>query len=188
MSALMIRNGAEIASAIAAAHVVDGEFDLLDGGHAAERFIRRMIISFIGECVNAVELFLFKGERRWILNHDLFAVALDDRLAAHRVVLVLLDAAGARVCEIALGRFCFDFLKGLAFHGIGNVCIIVCVNGVSRAADIVHHGDELAFIEPLCDLHDLMLTHAEHQKIRIRIHENGGAHGVIPIVIVGKTA
>ena len=60
-SALMVRDRAEITSAVATANVVDGEFDFLDGRNTAERFIERMIISFVGKLVDRVKLVLLEG-------------------------------------------------------------------------------------------------------------------------------
>ena len=97
-SALVVSDGAEIASAVAAADMVDGEFDFFDGGNTAERFIRRMIISFVGKIENVIELFCFERRRRGILNDDFFAVALNDRFASYGIVFILLNTAGARIC------------------------------------------------------------------------------------------
>lgn len=69
-AALVIRDGAEIARAVATANVIDGEFDLLDGGNTAKRFIGRVIISFVGKLINRIKLVLFERERRRILNDN----------------------------------------------------------------------------------------------------------------------
>ena len=149
LSALVICDRAEIARAVAATHVVNGEFYFFDRGNAAHGFIGGVIISFIRECINAVEFFLLQGEGRRILHDNLFAVALDDRFAAHSIVLILLNTAGARISEVTFGGLCLHFFKRLTFYGIGNIGIIARVYGISRAADIMHHGDVFAFVRRL---------------------------------------
>lgn len=111
---------------------------------------------------------------------------LNHGFSAHGVVLVLFGAAGARVSEISLRRSGFDLLEGGTFHGIGNIDVFICRNGVGGAADIVHHADGLPVCKAAGDLRYLMLSHAEHEKIRAGIDENGGTHRVVPVVVMGK--
>ena len=56
-----------------------------------------MRLPHVGQLVNGIEFFRGQGRLGRILDHHPVAVALDDRLAPHRIVLVLLDAAGDRV-------------------------------------------------------------------------------------------
>ncbi len=49
-------------------------------------------------------------------------------------------------------------------------------------------GKILTCPQPARDLHHLLLSHPEHQKISSRIDENGASYAVFPPVIVSKTA
>ena len=91
VSSLMERQRAEVARAEAAAVVDDGELHLLNSGHAAERFVGRMISSHIRQRINVVHL--FGGQRLCgrVLHKDALAVPLEDGLAAHRILFVVLD-------------------------------------------------------------------------------------------------
>lgn len=145
-----------------------------------------MVIPFIRQFIDAVKLRGFERGRGRILHDDFFAVPLNHGFPAHGVVLVLLGAAGTRVGEIALRRFGFDYLERGTFHGIGNIDIFICRNGVGCAADIVHHADGLPVCKAVGDFRYLMLSHTEHEKVRAGIDENGGTHRVVPVVVMGK--
>src|SRR5271157_198167 len=53
----------------------------------------------------------------------------------------------------------------------------------SRAPDAY---EILTRLQPARDFHNLLLSHAEHQKISPRINENGTPYTIFPPVIVGK--
>ena len=48
--------------------------------------------------------------------------------------------------------------------------------------------DRFAVCKAVRDLADLMLAHAEHEKIGIGIKEHRGANGIVPVIIVRETA
>ena len=96
-SALMEGQGAEAASAEAAAVVDDRELDLLDGGNAAERLVHRVILLCVRKLGDAVELLCFERHRRGIYDKITPVVLLDERPAAHGVVLGVLKARRVRV-------------------------------------------------------------------------------------------
>ena len=91
VASLMERERAEVARAEAATVVDDGELHLLNGRYAAERFIRRMIVTHVRQRVNMVHL--LRGQRLCgrVLHKDALAVPLENRLAAHGILFVVLD-------------------------------------------------------------------------------------------------
>ena len=99
--ALMIGQGAEVAGPEAAPVVSDGEAHLLDARHPAQRLVAGVIRPLVGQLVHPVEGFRVQHGHGRVLHHDGIAVALDDGLAPHLVLLVLLDAAGYGVLPLA---------------------------------------------------------------------------------------
>ena len=98
---LMERQRAEVARAEAAAVVDDGELHLLNGGHAAERFVGRMVSSHIRQRINVVHLLGGQRLRGRILHKDTLAVPLEDGLAAHSILLVVLDFDRTGIVRLA---------------------------------------------------------------------------------------
>ena len=169
-TSLMVCDRAEIARPIATSNVVDGEFDFFYGRDTAERFVRRMISSFVRKLIDMVKFFGFKRKRGRVLYDDLFAVALNDCFTADGVVLVLLDTARARICEISFRRLCLDLVKRRTFHRGGNIGIFICGDCISGSENIVHHGDRFSVLQTVSNFRDLVFAHAEHQKIGVGIH------------------
>ena len=115
VASLMERQRAEVARAEAAAVVDDGELYLLNGGYAAECLIRRMIITHVRQRVNMVHL--LRGQRLCgrVLHKDALAVPLENRLAAHGILFVVLDFDRTGVVRLAgadiLVRRTFDRIE-----------------------------------------------------------------------------
>ena len=112
---LMEGERAEVARAEAAAVVDDRELHFLNGGHAAQRFIGRVIGAHIGQSIDVVHLRGGQGPRGRVLDEHALAMALQERLAAHRVLLVILQLDRAGVVRFAHAHIliggAFDRLK-----------------------------------------------------------------------------
>ena len=96
-SALMERQRAEIAGAEAAAAGGQAELNLGNRGHAAQRFVARVIRAAVGKIVDFVHLLLGKRLLRRILDDEfVIGVRLQQPLCRKRVgVLVLqIEALG----------------------------------------------------------------------------------------------
>ena len=131
---LMESERAEVARAEAAAVVDDGELHLLNRGYAAQRLIGRVVGSHIGQRVDVVHLFGGQGLRGRVLDHHAPAVVLQKRLAAHMVLLVVLQLDRAGV----VGLVCADILIGRALDCVERQPVRV-VRHICRAAHAHAH-------------------------------------------------
>ena len=111
---LMEGERAEVACTKAATVVDNGELHLLDRRHTAQRFIGRVVGAHIRQGVDVVHLFGGQGLRRRVLDHHAPAVALQERLAAHVVLFVVLQLDRAGV----VGLIGADILIGRALDGL----------------------------------------------------------------------
>ncbi len=175
---------AEVARAEAAAVVDDGELHLLDGGHAAERLIGRVVGALVWQGVDAVHLLRGERARGRVLHEHAFAVALQEGAAVHKILLVvlLLNRAGI-VRLVRAGR-----LVGGAL-GRGERQAVRAVRQIGHAA----HADAgrrpgFAVLQVVREREDGMLAHAVHQAVRRRGFQDGGHDAVRPVVVMRKTA
>ena len=136
----MERERAEVARAEAAAVVDDGELHLLNGGHAAQRLIRRVIGAHIGQGVDVVHLRGGQRQGGRVLDEHAPAVALQERPAAHMVLLVVLQLDRAGIggfagAYVLVGRALdrvFDVRRvvrhvGRAAHAHAGICALFAV-------------------------------------------------------------
>ena len=130
VASLMERQRAEVARAEAAAVVDDGELYLLNGRHAAYSLIRRVIIAHIRQRVNVIHL--LGGQRLCgrILHENALAVPLENGLAAHGILLVVLDFDRTGVVRLAGA----DILVRGTFDRI-ILQIVRIMHHIGRAAD-----------------------------------------------------
>ncbi len=174
-AALVKGEGAEVAGAKAAAHVGNGKFDLRKRGNAALRVVDGMPFALVGQGVHAVQFFAGKGHVGPVLQEVALAVFLAEGPPAHGVLFVVLRFEGAGVGGAVGG----DFLHGgqherprgrLGNHHAG--------------AGNAHIRDGTALLHPFCHAQDGAFAHAEHERVRARVHQAGIAHAVVPIVVV----
>ena len=183
VAALMERDGAEIAGPKAAPVVGQGKFHLPDGGNAARGFVGGVIVPLVGQLSDGVQFLSGKGQRRRILHQQPLSVLLHHGAPGDMVLLLQLDAAGA-----GIGLF---ILRDLIEGGTGDRRIrkrLLQPAEIAGPPDIVHGGGVLPGGHPRGDLGQRMLPHAEAEQVGARFLQNGGAHGVIPVIVVGKAA
>ena len=184
VASLMERERAEVARAEAAAVVDDGELHLLNGGYAAERFVGRMISSHIRQRVNMVHLFGGQWLCGRVLHKDALAVPLENRLAAHGILFVVLDFDRTGVVRLAGA----DILVRGTFDRI-ILQIVRIMHHIGRAADSLARVCALfAVLEVVCQLNDRVLAHAEHHAVRAGGFQNGRHNTVSPVIVVCKSA
>ena len=184
VASLMERKRAEVARAEAAAVVDDGELYLLNGGYTAERLIRRMIVTHVRQRVNMVHL--LRGQRLCgrVLHKDALAVPLENRLAAHGILFVVLDFDRTGVVRLAGA----DILVRGAFDRI-ILQIVRIMHHIGRAADSLACVCALfAVLEVVCQLNDRVLAHAEHHAVCAGGFQNGRHNAVGPVIVVRKSA
>ena len=174
-------DGAEVAVAKAAAVLDDRELDLLDGVHPAQRLIGGVIGAGEGQVEYAVQLLPGEGGHRRIL-HQVVGVGLllHDGLAVDRVLPFGLDLVGLGVALLVLR----DLVEGGAGHTV--LWNLILGTQVAGAADVADFVDVLARLELLGELGNHLFTHAVQQQVGLRVDKDGGAHRVVPVVVVGK--
>ena len=181
LPSLVEGDGAEVAVAKAAAVLDDRELDLLDGVHSAQRLIGGVIGAGEGQVEYAVQLLPGEGGHRRIL-HQVAGVGLllHDGLAVDRILPFGLDLVGLGVALLVLR----DLVEGGAGHAVlGDLVLGAQVAG---AADVADFMDVFACLELLGELGNHLFTHAVQQQVGLRVDEDGGAHRVVPVVVVGK--
>ena len=181
MPPLVEGDGAEIAGAEAPPVMGEGKLHLFYGGHAALLFVAGVIPPFIGQLRHRIQLRRFQRQRRRGLHQVLLPVLLHDGPPRHMVLLLQLQAAGT-----GMGLF---ILRNLIEGGAGNG--IFGQRGgkgakITGPPDIPHPGGMLPPFHAVGYFGDGMLPHAVNQQIRAAFRQNGGPHGVIPVVVVGK--
>ena len=184
VASLMERERAEVARAEAAAVVDDGELHLLNGRYAAERLIRRMIVTHVRQRVNMVHLLSGQRLRGRVLHEDALAVPLENRLAAHGILFVVLDFDRTGVVRLAGA----DILVRGTFDRI-ILQIVRIMHHIGRAADSLARIRALfAVLEVVRQLNDRVLAHAEHHAVRAGGFQNGRHNTVSPVIVVRKSA
>ena len=175
-------DGAEVAPAEAPPVLDDGELHLPDGGHPAHRLIDRVVAAGIGQGVDLVQLPADQGLGGQVLHQVLFALLLDDDLAADTVLVVHLDAAGFGVGQLVRGHL---FVAGALDIAGGQV---VEVGHIAGAGQIGDGGDVLPGGQAAGDGGGLPLPHAEADQVAAGVLGDAGQDGVQPVVVVGEAA
>ena len=173
-------DGTEVAVAEAAAVVGDRELHLLNGGHTALLVVHGVGASGVGQPVDGIQLLLRQTQRRRILHQHLVAVALNDDLSGDLVLLVVLLAGRLGVCPLVPADLCKVRTLHRTPWGVDRI------GEVTGATDSRDAGDGDSLRQLLRQFCDLVFSHAVHEQIRTAVHQNGRAHTVIPVVIVGK--
>ena len=175
--------GAEIARPEAAPVVGDGEAHLLNGGNAPHLVIHGVGLPDIGQLGHPVHLRRGQGGGGGIDDEEAVSVLLEDGFAYHRVVLQILGHIGPGIGGLVGGHL----LKGGDLHlGIDALAGVAGGHtGAPHVGDLLHRG---AGGEAGQDLHRGPLPHAIGQDVRLGVKEDGAAHLVLPVVIVGEAA
>ena len=178
---LMKGQGAEVAPAEAAPIVGDGEPHLLDGRHRL--FVHGVHLPHEGQVVEPVQLLSGQGALGRVGDEIAPLTGLHHAAATDGVVFVILQLCGLGVGFLVLPHA----LVGGRGHGaIDAFCRIRSDERRAPHIGDVPHRDFLG--EPAGDLFRGRFSHAVHQQIRRRVKEDGAAHLVVPVVIVGKAA
>ena len=173
--------GAEVAGPEAAPVVGDGEAHLLNGGHAPHVVVHGVGLPHIGELGHPVHLRCGEGHGRGIDQQQVPAVALEDGLAHEGVVLVILDHVGPGVVLLAGGHL---LERGNLHLGVGAHTRVPNGHaGAPHVGDLLHRS---AGGQSGDDLHRGLLPHAVGEDVRLGVKEDGPAHLVLPVVVVGK--
>ena len=178
---LVERDGAEVAPAETAAVVHKRKLHFLDGRHTALGRIAGMPGAHIGKLIHSVELRAVKRESRRVLHQKQLSVLLQQPFAAHGVLFILLFPAGDGVLPLGSAHL----LIARAIHGRAGL-ILRGGDEITGAANVAQRGNRLPRCQPIGDLHRLALSHAEGEKIRTGFQQDGGADGVVPVIIMGE--
>ena len=177
---LMEGQGAEIAPAEAPPVVGDGEAHLLDGGHAALRVVHGVDLPGVGQLGHRVQLLPGEGHGGGIDHQGTVPVALEDGLAPDGVVLLVFDLGGQGVVPLVRDhRF-----KGRDGDALAGADGLPC--GVGGAPDVRQVFHRFSLGETMGDLPGGPLAHAVDQQVRLGVKEDGAAHRVVPVVVVGE--
>ena len=179
-AALVQLDGAEVAPSKAPPVLDDGELHLPDGGHPAHGLVDGVVAAGIGQGVDLVQLPADQGFGRQVLDQVLFALLLDDDLAADHVLVIHLDAAGLCIGHLVRGHL----LEAGALHiPVGQVVEVGHVAGAGHVGDAL---DGLPCRQAAGDLDGLVLPHAKADEVAPGVLGDAGQDGVQPVVIVGK--
>ena len=175
--------GAEVARPEAAPVVGHGEAHLLDGRHAPHLVIHGVGFPDVGQLGHEVQFGSGERHGRRIDHQQPVAVALEDGLSPDGVVLLILDLVGLGIRPLIRGYR----LKGRALHlWIGTRRRIFGNKGGSLY--ICNLPDGRSGGQTGRNFPGGALSHAVDQQIRLAVEEDGAAHLVLPIVVVGKAA
>ena len=175
--------GAEVARPEAAPVMGDREAHLLDGRDAPHLVVHRVGLPDIGQLGHPVHLRRGQGGGGGIDDEEPVPVLLEDGPAHHCVMLQILRHVGPGIGGLVGGHL----LKGGDFHlGIGaHAGMAGGHTGAPHVGDLLHRG---AGGEAGQDLHRGPLPHAIGQDVRLGVKEDGAAHLVLPVVVVGEAA
>ena len=173
--------GAEFTGAETPAVVDDGEADLFNGRNTSQRVVGRVRLPLVGQFRHVVQLRRGQRGHRGIDDEIPLPMGLDHRPAPDRVVFVVLRQIGGGVGPFVSGN-CF---KGSYLHrreraGVG------ASGGKAGAFYSGDPGRRRALHQESGDLQSGLLAHAVHQQIRLRVEQEGPAHLVVPVVIMGE--
>ena len=174
-------DGTKGAAAKTAAHQRDRILDHLE--RRDRLTISRMRLPRVGQAVDAVHRRLRQGKTGRIADYGLSAVPLND---APRIVGIglVMDQAGG----LGKGRFvAADGLvrgnhQGVFRRRFGSA------GGVGYPPHIAQISYRLPLRQPGRDFQHGILPHAEDDQIRFGIQQNGAAHGVAPVIVMGQSS
>ena len=179
-SALMKGQRAEGAGPEAAPVTYKAEFDLLDGGHAAQFCVAGVPGALVGQIVDGVHLLHGQGLLRRVLHHEFLAVGFRQTLGGEGVTVAILDFEGLGVFFL-IG---FQFLKRR--KNDGGQALVQLAGPKHGAVDVGDVPDVHTGVQSLGNLHDALFPHAVHEKVGLTVKQNGALHALRPIIIVSK--
>ena len=171
--------GAEIAPAEAAPVVADGEPHLLDGGDALG--VHGMHLAGKGQVIEPVQRLPVQGTLGRIHQQPAALTLLQYRLAPDGVVLVILHLGGLGIGGLVVPHLLEGGTRHLmipAHRRVGDDA-----GGAADVGDVAHWRSRR---QTAGDLHRSALPHAVHQQVGGGVKQDGTAHLVVPVVIVGK--
>ena len=158
-----------------------GKFYLLDGGNTAYFLIDGMIVALVGQLCHRIQFFGGQRQSRRVLHQVLLPMLLHHSPAGHVILLFQLEAASAGISLFIL-RY---FIEGSTGDGIFRQGGRKGAK-IAGAADILHSGRVFSPGHAGGNFGHLVLAHPINQKIRTAFHQNGGAHRVVPVIIMSK--
>ena len=182
-SALMEGQCTERTGTETAAVADQTEFDLFDGGNAAESLIAGMIIPAVGKIIHGVHF--FRGQRllRGVLHHhQTMLIGFRQTLGGEWVAVRILHLEGFGIDPLVVQNF---LIGGENNGGQAVIQIVGLEHGAVDVGDVL---DIQTGVQSVGDFHHAALTHAVHQQVGLRVQKNGALHAVRQIVIVAQTA
>ena len=179
---LMKGQGTEITAADAPTVMSDRKTHLLNGRHAAHGIVHRVRFSHIGQLCDAIQLLGGQGHLGRVGHQPPVPVLLQDGLAPHRVVLLVLHLVGSGVSHLVRLHF---FIRGHLHPGIHTGFPLPC--GEAGASDGGDVTDRHTGVELCGNLQRGRLPHAVNEQIRSGVKQDRSAHLAAPVVIVSKS-
>ena len=185
-TALVKSKSAEIAVPVTAAVGGKAETDLTQSRHTARRVVHGVPGAHIGQGINIVHL--PHGERlcRRILNYKSpAAVGLIQALCLKRIRVRMLQCKAHCIGQLPL---LIGFTHALVIGQADSVVDVLfppcLIYGSVYICDVpyIHSAGQC-----IGNFHNTALSHSVGDQVRARLEQNGPAHAVRPVVIVGHT-
>ena len=173
---------AEIAGAEAAAAGGQAELNLGNRGHAAQRFVARVIHRMpcpaIRKCIDVVHFLLGQWLCRRILHNIHRSVRFRQPFSGKRIRIAVLHRKALRVDLLLASHLLIIRKKDCVINLLRTLCLIACP--VDKG-DILHCDPRL---QSVCNLYDRMLAHAVRNQVCSAVHEHRTFDRIRPVIIV----
>ena len=143
-----------------------------------------MIIPGIGQGKHIVQLLALQRQCRGVLDEVPSAGGLNQRPSTGKIVFVLLDKG-----RLGIGLFILPHrLEGGQGQGIFKTALRGILGkeaGAANVPDLIYRDP---LFQPLGDLGHGSFAHAVGKQVGTAVLQNGAAHCIIPVIVVGKPA
>ena len=181
---LVVGEGAKRAGAKAAPVAGDGEAHRLQGRDNLA--VRGMGLAGERKLIDCIQLCGCQGQGRPVLDDDRLGMGLDDRSTVKRVLLFVVPGEGLGVFSFIrrdLGKAGYDQAVITLFSRFSPAGDLFLYRSSGHIPDLL---SPLAVLQPQGYLPERALAHSINEQIGRRICQNGAAHCIRPIIVVGE--
>ena len=172
--------GAEGAGSEAAPVGHQAELHFLDGGDAPGFPVAGMVIPAVGEVINPIHFRLGQGLLGWILHHKFPPIGLSQPSGCKGVRIAVLDT---KAFGILPGAFPERFEVR---QDQGGQAVVQGPGPVNSAVDVGHVLNGKAAVQAIRHFPDAPLSHAVEEQVRLGVQQDGTAHLVRPVIVMGQ--